>query len=53
MSPEDADRGHLLGPTSFPGCLLHYSVATGMGPLGRQGSGDWVSILRNKTAPKH
>lgn len=53
MSPKDAEGGHLLRPTSSPGCLLHYSTATGMCPLGKQGSGHRVSVLRNETAPKH
>lgn len=46
--PRECKGGdHLLGPTGFPGCLLHYSAATSTSPLGRQGSGDWVSVLRN------
>lgn len=53
MSPEGAEGGHLLGPTGSSGHLLHYSAATGTCALGRQGSGDSVSILRNETAPKH
>lgn len=51
--PQGCRVRHLLGLTSIPGCLLHYSMTTGMQLLRLQSSGFCVSVQRTEMAPKH